>query len=115
MFAAFGELGCCEYWWRWLPEGFSDAWAAADSAPEMALILTRLGFDWDEVVTPAKVVEDHLGDALKWRTPESAFNAVLRLCDLLPEAESLVCQDYREKYPTELVAEKFLEFLQNKG
>lgn len=111
MFPVFGELGCSEYWWRWLPDTFPEVWASIDDAPEMALILTRLGFDWDEVVAPAAVVKDRASDYLRWRTPESAFGAILTLIETVPEASILLCDNYREKYSTEAVAEKLLEFL----
>lgn len=107
-FPAFGELGVCEYEWRWLPEGFHDAWSQL-SAPSFAMVLVRLGFDWEATVAPARLVDQ--GGRLNWQTPEAAHNAVLRLCELVPEAEAELCSVYHAAYPVELVAERFLEFL----
>ena len=107
-FPAFGELGCCEYVWMHLPDTFPAAWANIDSAPDIALMLVRLSFDWDEVVGPALALKDHMGDRLNWRTPESAHNAVLHMCELIPEAELELCRLYREKYS---VVERLLAFL----
>lgn len=113
MFAILGEVGCCEYFYRWLPESFVEAWAEWDRADQMALLLARVGFDFDEVVAPARLVDQ--GDRLEWRTPEAAGNAVCRLCDLVPEAGPALCDSYRAAYPLELVAEKLFAFLSSTG
>lgn len=107
-FPAFGELGVNQYEWCWLPENFEEAWAALGAA-DTAMALVRIGFPWDEIVVPARLVDQ--GDRLTWQTPESAYNAVLRLCELVPEVEAELIGMYRAAYPAELVAERFLDFL----
>ena len=108
-FPAFAELGVCEYVWRWLPDDFAEAWTQL-TAPEVAQALVRLGFDFDEVVAPAGLVDQ--AGRLGWRTPEAAHNAVLRLCELVPEAEPELCAMYLAAYPVGSVAGKFLEYLE---
>lgn len=123
-FPALSELGCCEYFWRWLPEDFAEAWATWDRADQMALLLVRIGFPFDEVVEPALPVFDLPSDStpvplmyrntkaeLKYRTPEVAAAAVAVLCYCVPEAEGCVCDLYRGRYPLADVAERFFEFL----
>lgn len=107
---ALVEVGCCEYFAAWLSEDFAEAWAEWDRADQMALLLVKVGFPFDDVVVePVKLVDQ--GDRLRWRTPEAAENAVCRFCDLVPEANLFLCDLYREKCSLAEVAERLFVLL----
>lgn len=119
--SALFQIGDCNretLRWAGRMGSFQQAWDEWYNGPELAHVLVRVGFPFDEVVADAlDVAKDHivlrveLSHIISARTSIEAYNVWARLCQLTGIMEDEVADTLKSKFDLPTFAERLMEVL----